>query len=66
MENNNVQVVETKKWWQSKTVWVNIVAGTALIVQAVMGRDVLSPDIQATILAVINIVLRVVTKAPIV
>jgi uncharacterized membrane protein len=51
--------------WKSKTVWVNIVAGIALVAQAVTRPKIMDANQQATILAVINIVLRFVTKAPI-
>lgn len=64
MENRNEKVTIKKVWWQSKTVWVNIVAGIALIAQAITGTQVMDADQQATILVVINIILRFVTKAP--
>ena len=65
MENTNEKVTIKKGWWQSKTVWVNIVAGIALIAQSVTGTQILDADTQAAVLAVINIVLRFATKAPI-
>ena len=63
-ENTNITV--KKGWWQSKTVWVNIIAGTALIVQAVTGTEILDTETQAALLAGINLLLRFITKAPIV
>lgn len=65
MENTNEKVTIKKGWWQSKTVWVNIVAGIALITQAITGSQILDVDTQAAILTVINIVLRFATKTPI-
>jgi uncharacterized membrane protein len=65
MGENTNNIAIKKGWWQSKTVWVNIVAGIALIAQAVTGTQVMDADQQATILAVINIALRFATKAPI-
>lgn len=66
MEKTNEKITIKKGWWQSKTVWVNIVAGIALIAQAVTGNQILDADTQAAVLAIINIVLRFTTRAPIV
>jgi uncharacterized membrane protein len=57
---------ETKAIWQSKTCWVNVLAGVALLAQAVTGRAVVSVELQGTLLAVINVVLRLVTKQAVV
>ena len=54
--------METKKWYQSKTMWVNIIATVAIILQMVMGTNLLDTDTQAGILAVVNLILRVITK----
>jgi hypothetical protein len=51
-----------KKWYMSKTLWVNIIAVFALLVQAKAGREVISPELQAGILAGINILLRSITN----
>jgi len=53
----------SKKWYLSKTLWVNIIAIAALIAQAQLGF-VMSGEEQVAILAVINLILRVVTKEP--
>jgi len=53
--------VEGKKWYASKTVWVNLIAIVALFLQTQLGF-VLDADEQVGILAVINIVLRLFTK----
>jgi len=49
-----------KKWYLSKTLWVNIIALTAIIAQTTTGF-VIDPASQAAILAVINLILRAVT-----
>lgn len=49
-----------KAWYASKTLWVNLIAGLAFLVQAQYGF-ILDPEAQAAILAVINIILRAVT-----
>jgi hypothetical protein len=57
---------ETKPFWQSKTLWVNVIAGVATVA-GVFKLDLgLTPEVQAElatgILAVVNIVLRFTTK----
>jgi len=50
--------MELKKWYTSKTLWVNLIAVAA----GIIGGDALSPEMQVGILAVINMVLRAVTN----
>lgn len=50
-----------KKWYLSKTMWVNAIAVVALGIQNAFGWEI-SPEIQAYALAGINIILRIVTK----
>ncbi len=45
-----------KKWYQSKTIWTNVLA-----ILAVFGLN-LSGEEMTAVLAVINLVLRIVTK----
>lgn len=52
-----------KKWWKSKTLWVNALALIAGGVQAGTGF-VVSMELQAAALALANLVLRAVTNAP--
>lgn len=54
-----------KKWYKSKTLWVNIVALIAVVIQTYTGF-VLDPEAQLAVLTVINILLRLITKEPIV
>ena len=61
--NMEEQVNGTKKFYQSKTLWVNVIAALALIV----GREfdfALDASELAAILAIVNIVLRIATKEP--
>ena len=53
--------MEGKKWYHSKTLWVNLIALGASIAQAKAGLALDGPT-QGLILAGINIVLRIVTK----
>jgi len=50
-----------KKWWKSKTVWINIIALMALIAQA-STEFVIAPEEQAALIVIINLILRVITK----
>lgn len=52
-----------KAWWRSKTLWVNVVAGLALLLQSQFGF-VLDGELQGAILAMVNLALRLITKEP--
>lgn len=63
--SNPVQVVPqptNKSWYDSKTLWVNTILFTAVMAQQITGKDILTPEIQASIITVINVLLRIVTK----
>lgn len=52
---------ESKKWYHSKTLWVNLVALGASFAQAKAGLALDGPT-QGLILAGINILLRIITR----
>ena len=54
-----------KKWYESKTFWANVVMAVALTVQSKYGF-VVGPEIQGFLIAGINVLLRKLTKQPIV
>lgn len=60
--------MEVKKWWTSKTIWVNVVAIIAVVLNSLYGVE-FSAEVQATIatsvLAVVNLILRIITKEPV-
>ena len=61
--------MDTTKWFASKTLWVNVIAAVATLA-GVFKLDLgLTPEVQATvvttILALVNIGLRLVTKTPV-
>ena len=60
--------MESKHWWASKTIWVNLLALVAIILNSLYGIE-LEAEAQAAIatgvLAVLNIVLRAITKEPV-
>ena len=51
----------TKKFWSSKTFWVNVIATVGIVIQTQTGF-IIDPSIQAVALSVINTGLRLVTK----
>lgn len=56
----------SKSIFSSKTFWVNVIAVIGMIVQGATGSTFLiGVENQATILALVNIVLRTVTKQPV-
>jgi len=54
--------MESKSIWVSKTFWTNLLALAAMIAQGVSGKEVMPMEAQASILGVINIILRFITK----
>jgi uncharacterized membrane protein len=54
--------VETKSWYTSKTLWVNVIAALAIAAQAATGREIIDAEAQVGLLAVVNVILRLVTK----
>ena len=64
MTDTTVGTTVGKKFWESKTFWVNVLALVGIVVQSQTGSEI-SPVIQGTILTIVNVVLRLVTKEPI-
>ena len=56
---------DAKKWFQSKTIWTNLVAIVTGAGALVMGEVSLSTGVAPIVLALLNIILRIVTKQPI-
>lgn len=52
-----------KSWYLSKTLWVNCIAAVVMLLQMKFGF-VIDPEAQTGLLAMINVILRVVTKQP--
>ena len=53
--------MDTKRWYTSKTLWLNLLAIVAFVAQAEFGY-ILDVEAQAVILAAINLLLRIITK----
>ena len=51
-----------KNWWQSKTIWTNAIAMLAVLAGIFGAGDILTPELQtqivAIVMAVVNVVLR--------
>lgn len=50
-----------KKFWKSKTFWVNLIALVALALQIEYGF-IASIELQAIALGIVNLILRTITK----
>lgn len=50
--------MKTKKWYQSLTVWFNILTGLLAVAEVFANEDILSTQAYAIILGVGNVVLR--------
>lgn len=61
----NRGIIMEKKWYKSKTIWVNVLSIAALYAQITSGF-IFSIESQTAMLALINLMLRVVTKEEIV
>ena len=59
-----------KKWYLSKTLWVNIMTSAVAVLSYFQGVDWISahPEVIAvlgTVIGLLNVVLRLVTKGPV-
>ena len=58
-----------KKWYMSKTLWANGLMVLAAVLEAAGVTNVLTPEVQAEVIAVVmgvvNMVLRFVTTEPV-
>lgn len=57
--------MDTKKWYRSKTIWVNLIAVIGIILNSQFGVEIdaeLQAALATSILGVINIALRLFTK----
>jgi len=54
-----------KNFWQSKTLWLNVLATAVVIVQAVQGQPWVNSEYQVFALAVLNALVRLFTNTAI-
>ena len=55
-----------KRWWLSKTLWVNGIALIGIVLQWYFKRVVLPPEVQTSIIIILNVLLRFDTAQPLV
>lgn len=53
--------IESKQWWKSKTIWINVLAILGVLVTGLEG--LLSSGQAITLVAVLNLILRAFTQA---
>ncbi len=61
-EIKTVQVIANKKWYLSKTIYVNTIMLVGVIAQQITGKEIITPELQVVILSLVNLILRGVTK----
>lgn len=52
--------VMNKRWYDSKTLWINILIGFSAITE-IFGFQI-TPELQLAFLTIINVILRLITK----
>ena len=52
-----------KKWYLSKTLWINVLSIVGILIQTKLGNPIIAPELEVTLLSVINIIIRTVTKS---
>jgi hypothetical protein len=55
-----------KKWYKSKTIWLQVIAVIIGGIQALEGSAWIPVEYQVAILAVLNIIVRLITSVPVV
>ena len=54
-----------KKWYHSKTLWTNAIGVVVIVISTVLSNEEIAQEVmtaEASILAVINLILRLLTK----
>lgn len=54
--------MESKVWYLSKTLWVNLLIAIFIIVQGVTGVEVASTEVEALATVCLNVILRFVSQ----
>lgn len=55
-------IVVTKKWYMSKTFYLNAIAIILIAVQSSIGVEIIPIGLQGTIIAVCNLIVRCITS----
>lgn len=56
------ETVISKVWWKSKTFYLNAIAIVLIAVQSSFGLEVIPLELQGTIIAVLNLIVRCLTS----
>lgn len=56
--------MEAKKWYASKTVWVNVLMAIGIVLNVTVGNDLLNAEAQGAIVIVVNLIFRLITNKP--
>ena len=56
--------MEAKRWFESRTLWLNAIAVALIVAQALQGQAWLDPEYQVLIVAILNAILRLITNKP--
>ena len=59
-----IEPMQAKPFWQSKTIWVNVLMALGVILNMTIGEDLLNAETQAAIVIVVNLILRLITGKP--
>ena len=51
-----------KKWWKSKTLWVNVLAVAGMVAEYLLTEQIIQPELHALTIAIVNFGLRIVTN----
>lgn len=54
--------MEVKKWYTSKTLWLNVIAIAGMIAEYLLTNQIYSPETHAIALAILNLGLRIITN----
>ena len=56
--------MNSKRWYTSKTVWINLLLAGGILAQTLTGEAWLDAEAQGAIVVVVNLVLRLITNKP--
>jgi len=51
----------TKMWYESRTVWFNVLGLVVVVAQYLLQQNLVDPKVVETVMAVVNVALRLVT-----
>lgn len=59
--NEQIKVTDAKKWYTSKTLWINVLMVAGLLITGF--NELLTSGQAITLVAVVNLILRTITKS---